>query len=780
MIDRKLSVIFAILAATLSTFSVSSDDKSPHPVQYDKVGLVLSGGGAKGIAHVGVIKALEDNDIPINYVAGTSMGAIVGSLYACGWSPQQMIDLFTSKKFLYWATGNIDPKYVSYFSKSDPSPNWVNLNVGFKDTNVSIIDQVIPKSLISPIPMNIEFLKLYGPYSQQCNENFDNLFVPFRCVTSDVYHKHKIVCRNGSLSDAVRESMSFPLVFRPIERDGILVYDGGIYDNFPVDVMHDDFNPEFMIGVSVSGPDSKPTYQSGVYEQLENMIIQNNDYDLPEQWGVKIQVPVLSFGVLDWEKAQEIYDIGYQTGLSMVDSIKSRLSVSIPLETVNARRREFADKTPNIEFDSVKVSGLPHSASRFLEKTFTRGRFDQPFDLNQAQIAYYQSISSGKLSNLFPQIEFGPDNHNILSLYATPKKHWRLGLGAWISSSANSQISFSIGYHTLSFNSFDFDLNAWLGQSYMAGQISAKMHVNSGNPSYLQLEFVTSRQKYYNSEILFYQNNTPSFITELQVFGRATYAWQMGMLSKGFVSFGGGYLDDTFFPNNSGDFAGMERDKTKYGAMALKFGVEGNNLNDLMYPSSGAEWRGNVLLTYENSNFIAGDNSSMNSKDKLRPSASLELYWKSFFELHRKFSLGVMGNALGTLQKLTRNYTTVLVHSPEFSPTPSTKNYFNPHFRSNNYVAAGLIPVWTPVGKLQLRGDFYGYAPIRNLEDRGSANAVYNGWFKRFDFIGEVAAVYNFSFASLAIYCNYLTYPKSNWNFGLSLGLLFQAPKLLR
>lgn len=198
----------------------------------ETVGLVLSGGGAKGIAHVGVIKALEENEIPIDYVAGTSMGAIVGSLYSCGWSPEKMLDLFTSQDFRDWSTGTISKKNVYYFSTPAPSPEWVSLNINFKDST-DIFGQIIPTSLINPIPMNLEFLKLYSPYTEQCGENFNNLFVPFRCVTSDVYHKHKIVCSSGSLGDAVRASMSFPLVFKPIEMDGVLVYDGGIYDNFP-------------------------------------------------------------------------------------------------------------------------------------------------------------------------------------------------------------------------------------------------------------------------------------------------------------------------------------------------------------------------------------------------------------------------------------------------------------------------------------------------------------------------------------------------------------------
>ena len=265
----------------------------------EKIGLVLSGGGAKGIAHVGVIKALEENDIPIDYVTGTSMGAIVGSLYSCGWTPEQMLDLFTSKGFSYWSTGTIDRNLEYYFTTPAPTPKWVSLNINFRDTTNNIASQIIPSSLINPIPMNLEFLRLYSPYSEQCKENFNNLFVPFRCVTSDIYHKHKIVCKDGSLGDAVRASMSFPLVFKPIEMDGVLVYDGGIYDNFPVDVMREDFKPDFIIGVSVSSADTKPI-KNDIYSQLEDMIIQNNNYSLPAKEGVKIQVPVLNFAVLDF------------------------------------------------------------------------------------------------------------------------------------------------------------------------------------------------------------------------------------------------------------------------------------------------------------------------------------------------------------------------------------------------------------------------------------------------------------------------------------------------
>lgn len=143
------------------------------------------------------------------------MGAIVGSLYSCGWSPEKMIKFFTAPDFIYWSTGVINPDHKYYLMQPSPTPRWLTANINLKDTT-DFINQILPSNLVSPLPMNIEFLKIYGPYTLQCQRNFNRLFVPFRCVTSDVYHKRKIVLHGGSLGDAVRASMSFPFVFKPI------------------------------------------------------------------------------------------------------------------------------------------------------------------------------------------------------------------------------------------------------------------------------------------------------------------------------------------------------------------------------------------------------------------------------------------------------------------------------------------------------------------------------------------------------------------------------------
>lgn len=746
----------------------------------ETVGLVLSGGGAKGVAHIGVIKALEDNGIPVDYVAGTSMGAIVGSLYSCGWNPRQMLDLILSPDFKYWSTGTLNRNYEYLVSLPPRNPAWITFNPGVKDST-NIFQNIIPTSLINPVPMNLEFLELYSPYTEQCDANFNKLFVPFRCVTSDVYHKHKIVLKEGSLGDAVRASMSFPLVFKPIEIDGVLVYDGGIYDNFPVDVMRNDFHPDFIIGVSVSSPDGKPI-AGDVYSQLEDMIIQNNDYSLPADEGVKIQVPVLNFGVLDWGSSEEIYEIGYKTGLSMVDSIKKRISARESLEDLTERRRKFRSETPEVTFDSVVVKGASPEQSKYLKYLFEGKKTKKPFgpiDMEQVREGYYRAVEEGKLYNLLPQAEFNKDGKNVLLLDATVKSPWSVGVGGWITSSTNSFLYLTAGYHTLNFNSLSVDVGGWLGQSYYGAQVRGRFSITSKVPSYLELEAVLSRQKYYDKEILFYQTDLPSFINQFQDFIRLKYLWSMTRRAKGYVSLSYGREVDTYFPQMNSDYFRLYKDKTVYHIASLQTELELNTLDNFMYPSTGRQWKVNVMVNHEESQLRIYEAEALH-KWQHHFNGSLELLWRHYFNLHKNFKLGTMFNGMASIVRLYQDYTSTMIHFPAFAPLPSTKNYYNPAFRSPNYLAVGVSPVWMPFSHAQLRGNFYAYNPVRNIKPNKDSIAEYYGWFKKTQFIGELAAVYNFPFSSISLYVNYLSSPKKNWNFGINLGLYIQAPKLVR
>ena len=220
---------------------------SASMVSAQRVGLVLSGGGAKGLYHIGVIRALEENGIPIDYVSGTSMGAIIGGLYAIGYSPEEMAEIFTSVQVKNWMSGKIDAKYIYYFRLHRPNAAMITLRIDFRNPQ-RIAKLQIPSNLIQSTPIDMAFVEFFSSPTAGCGGDFDKLFVPFRCVATDAAARQEVVYRGGDLGKAIRASMTIPLVFRPLKQDSTLLYDGGICNNFPWQVLEEDFKPDIVIG----------------------------------------------------------------------------------------------------------------------------------------------------------------------------------------------------------------------------------------------------------------------------------------------------------------------------------------------------------------------------------------------------------------------------------------------------------------------------------------------------------------------------------------------------
>ena len=784
-------LIAAIVLLTAFPQQASAQQAATDSVPQQSVGLVLSGGGAKGIAHIGVIQALEDNNIPIDYVAGTSMGAIVGGLYASGYTPDEMMAMIQSKGFSYWSTGKIDRNLTYYFSENEATPALVSLALGGRDS--SDVKSILPGSLINPLPMNFAFMDLFSAYTAQCGGDFNRLFVPFRCVTSDVYRKHKIVLSRGSLGDAIRASMSFPMVFHPIEMDSVLVYDGGIYDNFPVDVMREDFAPDIMIGVNVSGPDKKPN-PNDLFQQLEDMIIQNNDYSLPADEGIKIKVEVSQFGLLDFGKAREIYRYGYDKAMEMIDSIKGRVKARIPADARRLRREVFKSQTPYVRFDSVHVSGGSPAQNQYISYLFDRGHHHHgqvdTFGIADARLAYYRAITSGRLKNLVPQAVYDrADGLFTLDLKATVKDNYNVGFGGYISSATTSMLFMSAGYNTLRFNAFEANVNGWVGQSYMAGMLNAKINLRTGLPSRMHLQVVGSRQKFYENNKLFFEDNEPVFITDSELFARLNYEWAAGQRGRAFVGLGAAHLVDKFYRNNSSNFTTDSRDRSEQNLLQLIARYEYNTLDNATYPVQGSFWRVTAMGLTGNYHFDpkskpghpqAGGAYESHITDH-RAWVQGEASGRMYFPVGRRFSFGVELDALWSTRHLLGNYNASLVDAPAFTPTPSTYTTFNSAFRANQFVAAGVVPVWRIGSMVQLRGNFHCFMPLRAIKENvATTSAYYGDWLSDPQFIGEMAAVVTLPFANVSAYGTYMSSPARNWSFGISFGLFILAPRFLR
>jgi len=775
----------AMLFASSCTLTYADTDSTttaqPPATQHQSVGLVLSGGGAKGIAHIGVIQALEDHDIPIDFVAGTSMGAIVGGLYAAGYTPEEMMELILSKSFTSWSTGQIDPKLTYHFLHQPRTPAFAHLNINLNPSD-SIQASLMPQSLISPLPMNFAFMDLFAAYTAQCGGNFDRLFVPFRCVASDVTHKHKVVCRSGMLSDAIRASMSFPAVFAPIRLNGVEMYDGGIYDNFPVDVMREDFAPSIMIGVDVHSEEVETS--GSIMSQLENMIIQNNDYDLPADQGIRVHVDVSSFSLLDFGKAREIYQIGYNRALAMMDSIESRVTTRIPADTRRLRRAVFKSQTPYVRFDSVHVSGGTPAQNEYLTQLFERTKHKaDTFGIEKARMAYYRALTPGKLRNLFPQAHYNDSTGLFnLDLTADVKNNFSLGAGGYLTSSMNSMIFVSASYASMSFGSWSTRLMGWIGQSYMAAQLEGDLLLTNNIPSALKLEAVVARQKYYESDKLFYEDNSPAFISNYEVFGRLNYGWAAGRRGKASIGVGGGTSRNKFYSNDPAAFFGSTYEETK---MALGEAIgrfEFNTLDNESYPTSGTAIQFTAIQTlgkYHHWRSIGECEPEHSETDQHWFQAEMRL--QQYINMGSHFACGLNADVLVSNRKLLNTYFASIVNAPSFTPSPTLEGVFNKAFHANSFAAVGIVPIWRPFQRAQVRLAGHIFMPFRKIgQAPGSMGAAYGKWFSDPEFTAELAMIYTLPFASVCGYVNYLSFPARNWSVGLSFGLYFTASRFLR
>lgn len=746
------------------------------------VGLVLSGGGAKGIAHIGIIQALEENNVPIDYIAGTSMGAIVGALYAMGYTPSEMMELIKSPDFVSWSTGTMEEDYIYYFKKPDPTPEFASFKISLQDSS-KITPHFLPQSLINPLPMNFAFMRIFAPYTAQSAGNFNNLFVPFRAVASDVYHKRPLILKNGDLGDAVRASMSFPFVFKPIEIDSVLVYDGGIYNNFPLDVMKDDFNPDIIIGSNVASAPEKPD-ENNLMAQIENMVMQKTDYNLDEKDGILLDFDLKEFGLLDFPKADAIFNIGYEKAETMIDSIKSRIPREVSTDTREMQRMIFKSKTPELIFNNITVEGGNHFQQNYIKRQFLPDEKDTTFTQEDVKRSYYKLLSDSKISDLIPHAIYNEKTgYFTLDLKAKIQDNIALGLGGYVSSGNTNQIYLGAKYRTLNLYPMDIEVSGQIGRAYNAGTASARFELPSHMPMYLKVIGSYSKKKYFESEKLFYTDESPTFIANAESYAKIRLGLPFLTTGKTELTVGYGLLSDNYYQSNVVDYSQTTSDKSNYKFLMGSLRFEKNTLNSFMFPVTGSSISVIGEAAYGKEYYYAsnGKTRPKQSTDKAKHSwLQMTAQSQNYFGLTPKFTLGVRGELVLSSKSFFNNYTSTIIQAPAFTPTPHSKMVFNEAFRATQYIAAGILPIWHIINKLQLRTELYGFVPFYKIKSEKNTNKPYYGKFMRsFEYIGEIALVYDLPFASISIYVNKYSYPKDNWNFGVGLGFLLYNPKFL-
>jgi NTE family protein len=363
-------VTLSAIAFLLSTAPLDADDGQPPARK--RVGVAFGGGSARGLAHVGVIRWFEEHRIPIDLIAGTSMGGLVGGSFAAGMPSAELSQLLASTD---WDEmfGSSSFRYKNIRRKQDARVYPSRIEFGLK------------RGLQPPLALNngqqVDFLlaRIAGAYGRL--ESFDTLPTPFRCVAVDLITARPVVLDHGSLSDAMRATMSLPGVFPPMELEGKVLVDGGAMNNVPADVVRG-MGADVVVAINVGymGDTRNVNYTLfGLMGQTVDVMMQANTRVAMESADIVINPPLEGYGSLDWRRSEELAADGYRAAEAVKDKLLplalDEQEWAAYLAAREARRRS---QLPMPEF--VTISGAVSADERRMQEVL-QAHVGQPIDV---------------------------------------------------------------------------------------------------------------------------------------------------------------------------------------------------------------------------------------------------------------------------------------------------------------------------------------------------------------------------------------------------------------
>ena len=736
----------------------------PCMVGAQKVGLVMSGGGARGLAHIGVIKTLEENNIPIDYVAGTSMGAIVAALYSMGYSPDEMVQIMKTDDFQRWYSGTMDQKYMFYFKKNNDVPDMISLNFDIKD---SLRIEMPSAHIIKSAPMNLGFMEVFAGSTAACRNDFDSLMVPFRCVAADAYNKKQVVFSKGDLGDAVRASMSYPFFFKPIKVDSVLLYDGGLYNNFPRDVMETEFAPDVIIGSVVNHGNNTPDARDLV-SQAENLIMGRSDYSLPKEKGVLVDMNIKGVSLLDFKKIDEVVKTGYEHSSGMIDEITVRIKRRQSQEELAAKRKAFKKRVPELIFKEIVVQGVTKEQERSIVGEFHRG--EDKFTLERCRRGYYGLLSGDMIDDIIPHAVYNEsDSTYTLHLDVTLNPRFTLKLGASVSSSMSNQIYIASHFRSLRNHSKEFVLDGHLGKVYNNAQFSTRIDYLTKMPVSLKFIVSYSTIDYYNINFLFLKEKPVALNHQREMFAKMKVMLPFLNRRKAEIGIGMGNIRDEYFPTKiiNLDMPQFDRNSSTLFSGFVKF--EGNTFNSEVFPTEG-------MHEELSAQFVVGQEKywghTVVDDYRLNQSWLQVRYARSdYFKFTDRFSLGTYVKMYYSTRRLSRTYQATMMQASAFTPTMNGIFNYDPKFRANQYVAGGVTPIFKINNYLQVRPSAYVFLPYRKIYENPDGSASYSKKrFNDFQYIADLTLVAKFASISLSGYVNYYSSHPNSVNAGITLG----------
>lgn len=750
-----------------------------------KVGVVMSGGAAKGIAHIGVLKALEENNIPIDYVVGTSMGAVVGSLYAAGYSPEEIERIAMNPAFEDWVNGSSTERYQYNYTKSQDNASWLAVDLLFNENFKASINTPLANDLIINFILN-EYL---GQAAQKANYDFDNLFVPFKAVAAEIFSEKVVRLDSGSLMQATRSSMAVPFFYRPIKFMNQYIFDGGLYDNFPVDIMKEDFNPDITIGVNVATKkaDEYPfdADEKILTDALLFMFLDKTDPGTLGEEDIYIEPDMKPFTALDFDKVPLLIKTGYEATLAQMDAIKKKIPRSADKQQVEIKRNTFKAGFKMWNFGALELHGFEPKQEEYIRSLIS---FDEEL-LNLAQIrhAYFQLVSEPYFKNVYLTFSYNyQKQYFVLEFYLKPTAKRALSVDFGGNLSTRSVSTLQLG---LNFNNFSRYLNTYklrlsTGRFYESVHMAARFNLNPKSRLFLEPSFLLNQWNYLDTDDFFDDSFDPTVLTQTDRKLGATLGLGTGQRSV-ITAEAAVMANSDRFSNNKQISSNESLDVMRFRAFKSKLSFERNSLDTKQFPTSGVRF-------YSTANFFLGETiyNPGSTSALYRPGViekyndkrdwfSLEFHFEEYKSLSENYTFGWMMESVYSTQPEFSNYQSTLVYTRQFNPMFDSETYFLPKYRAFSYLGAGMVHLLRLARSFFLRTELYAFSPYQRPEEGADQAVAMVKGFDRVQFLGMIATIYNTVLGPVTFRLNYLEDPKARVGVSLSFGYMIFGQRSL-
>ena len=437
----RLIIIICSTFLFLMPWEVYSQD-STETTSRPKVGLVLSGGGAKGAAHIGVLKYIEEAGIPIDYIAGTSMGAIVGGLYAIGYSADEMLEIISSVDWDRLISNQVDWKKISYERKSESSSQVITIPFAVGTDKEELQSRSFKNSLPTGIVSGDNLINLFNSLSVGYSDEIDfkELPIPFLCMATNIVSGKADKLNKGVFSKALRASMAIPILFDPVKIDDALYTDGGLLNNFPAEQCRA-MGADYVIGVSMSsGLENDSRNLTSFFNQIKQLkvIITDREFEnYHKMCDIFITPDLKGVGMLsfDAESVARITKSGYESAAMQkadFNALKERIFTDSSASTAECQTTKKAVNILNkkVLISGIEIDGVEKDVEEWMRRkcTVKLGEYVCKDDIDNSVSLYYGTGNYDSITYTLHEDE-SSENGYILKFKFVENPPHDLGLG---------------------------------------------------------------------------------------------------------------------------------------------------------------------------------------------------------------------------------------------------------------------------------------------------------------------------------------------------------------